>query len=210
MRKRKRIIILILMVVLSVSLCGCGDASKKLYGTWETTIDYSSAMEEVMGFEYEDFHHSFEIKMLLEFNEDGTYCLYADVEIAKETFDVWIKDFISYSVEALYKEFEESDMSRNDVDAVIQEQYGCSVEEYMTDEIYSELDFDDYVSEMKTEGIYQAKGDNLILNEDDGYRVFTIEADTLTIDIPEGVNVEEDEIIDGVDYPMIFTKIITE
>ena len=76
------------MVVLSVSLCGCGDASKKLYGTWETTIDYSSAMEEVMGFEYEDFHHSFEIKMLLEFNEDGTYCLYADEEIAKETFDV--------------------------------------------------------------------------------------------------------------------------
>lgn len=210
MRKRKRIIVLILMIVLSVSLCGCGDTSKKLYGTWETTIDYSSAMEEVMGFEYEDFHHSFEIKMLLEFKEDGTYSLYADEEVAKETFDNWIKDFVSYSAEALYKEFEESDMSRDDVDAVIQEQYGCSMEEYMSDEICSELDFDDYVSEMKTDGVYEAKRDNLILNEDDGYKVFTIEEDTLTIDIPEGVEVEADEMMEGVDYPLVFTKAVIE
>lgn len=198
------------MIVLSVSLCGCGDTSKKLYGTWETTIDYSSAMEEVMGFEYEDFHHSFEIKMLLEFKEDGTYSLYADEEVAKETFDNWIKDFVSYSAEALYKEFEESDMSRDDVDAVIQEQYGCSMEEYMSDEICSELDFDDYVSEMKTDGVYEAKRDNLILNEDDGYKVFTIEEDTLTIDIPEGVEVEADEMMEGVDYPLVFTKAVIE
>ena len=209
LKKGKRILALLLIMALAVSLCGCGNTAKKLYGTWETTVDCSSAIEEEMEGEYEDFHQSFEIRMLLEFKEDGTYSMYADEEAAKETFENWINTFVSYSVEVLYDEFEESGMSREDVDTVIQEQYGCSMEEYMLDEIHSELDLDDYVSDMKSDGVFKAKGDKLYLDED-GYDIFKVENDTLTIDIPEGAEIEESEMIEGIDYPLVFTKVVTE
>lgn len=209
LKKGKRILALLLIMVLAVSLCGCGNTAKKLYGTWETTIDYSYAIEEGLGSEFEDFHHDFDIKMMFEFKEDGTYSMYADEESTQETYDNWINALVPYLAEMMYEECKESGMSREDVDTVVQEQYGCSVEEYMLEEIKSEVDIDEYISQMKSDGVFKAKGDKLYLDED-GYDVFTVENDTLTIDIPEGAVVEDDEMIEGIEYPLVFTKVVTE
>lgn len=207
MKKGKRIIAVFLMIVLAISLCGCEDTSEMLYGTWETTIDYSAAMEEDLGSGYEDFHQSFEIRMMFEFKEDGTYSMYADEESTKETIDNWINAFVPYSVEVMYKQFEKKGVSREEADAAIQAQYGCSLEEYKWNEIRSEVNPDDYLSESKSDGVFKAKKNKLFLDGEKGYEVFTIEGDTLTIDLPEGAEVE---MIDGIEYPLVFTKVVIE
>lgn len=209
LKKGKRILALLLIMVLAVSLCGCGNTAKKLYGTWEMTIDYSSAIEQGLGAEFEDFHHDFDLNLLFQFNEDGTYRMYVDEESTKETFENWINALVSYSADMLYEECKESGMTKEDVDTVVQEQYGCSVEEYMLEEVNSEVDIEETISEMKSDGVFKAKGDKLYLDED-GYDIFKVENDTLTIDMPEGVEIKEDEMIEGIDYPLVFTKVVTE
>lgn len=209
MKKGKRILALLLIMALAVSLCGCGNTAKKLYGTWEMTVDYSAAMEQELGDEYEDFHQDFDLIVLFELKEDGTYSMYADEETTKEAFEEWINALVSYSVEMLYEQCKESGMTKADVDAFVEEEYGCSVEEYMLGEIYAEVDIDETIAEMKSEGVFKAKGDKLYLDEG-GYDIFTVENDTLTIDIPEGAEIEESEMIEGIDYPLVFTKVVTE
>lgn len=203
-----------MMMVLAISLCGCGDTSKKLYGTWETTLDYASVLEEELGSGYEDFHEPFELKLMVEFKEDGTYSMYADEEYAIETVDQWVQALAAYDTEVAYNEYEGSGMSREEVDEAFQQQFGCSLEEYVLEAYQDTFDVDELVSEMYTEGVYQAKGNKLYMDEvevsPDTYDIFTVEGDTLTIDIPEGAEVDEDEMIEGIDYPLTFTKVAAE
>ena len=69
-----------------------------------------------------------------------------------------------------------------------------SVEEFMSDPFLAQTKMDFC--------------DSLV--EDEGYDIFTVENDTLTIDMPEGVEIKEDEMIEGIDFPLVFTKVVTE
>ena len=75
----------------------------------------------------------------------------------------------------------------------------------------SELDAESLVSDMYTNGVYEAKGDKLFMDEEEispnVYDVFKIEGDTLTVDIPEGAEMDPDEMVEGIDYPLTFTRV---
>ncbi len=212
MKKCKRIFAMLMMMVLAFSLCACGDTSKELIGTWETVLDYSSVMKSEMGSDYEDMDVAFDLKMVLEFHEDGTYSMYADEEYAKTTVDNFVEALIAYDTEATYADYEESGMSREEVDEAMQQQYGYTLEEYVREVYSSSFDADDLISDMRADGVFEAKGDKLFMDETEVspnvYDVFSIEGDTLTVDIPEGAEVDPDEMIEGIDYPLTFTKVV--
>lgn len=212
MKKGKRIFAMLMMMVLAFSLCACGDTSKELIGTWETVLDYSTVMKDEMGSDYEDMDVTFDLKMVLEFHEDGTYSMYADEEYAAQTVDKFVEDLIAYDTEATYAQYEESGMSREEVDEAMQQQYGCTLAEYVEEVYSSSFDADELVSDMHSDGVYEAKGDKLFMDEvevsPNVYDVFTIEGDTLTVDIPEGAEVDADEMVEGIDYPLTFTKVV--
>lgn len=211
MKKGKRILALAMVMVLALSLCGCGNTAKKLYGTWETSFDLSGIIEGEMGEDFEGFHEEFEITLLMDFNEDGTFKMYADEEKLTDTLDTYLESLASFGADMMYEQMEEADMSREQVDEYVEEQFGMSVEEYMLDELKSSIDADDLISEVETEGVYEAKGKKLYMDEyeisPNAYDIFSVEGDTLTIDAATEEIAEDQELIDGFSYPYVFTKV---
>lgn len=211
MKKGKRIFAMLMMMVLAFSLCACGDTSKELIGTWESEMDYSSAIKAELGSDYADLETSFELKMILEFHEDGTYSMYADEEVARASVDQLVSDLVSYDAERVYAEYEANGMTRSEADEAIQQQFGSTLEEYLQEAYSSELDAESLVSDMHTEGVFEAKGDKLFMDEveisPNVYDAFKVEGDTLTVDIPEGAEMDPDDMIEGIDYPLTFTRV---
>lgn len=211
MKRTKRFLALVMVMLLALSLCGCGNTAKKLYGTWETSFDLSGIIEEEMGDEFEGFHEEFEITLLLEFNEDGTFKMYADEEKMSDTLDTYLESLSSFGADMIYEQLEETGMTREQVDEYIEEQFGMSVQEYMLDELHNSIEVGDLAVEVETEGVYEAKGKKLYMDEyevaPNAYDIFSVEDDTLTIDAATEEIAEDAELIEGFSYPYVFKRV---
>lgn len=211
MKRTKRFLALVMVMLLALSLCGCGNTAKKLYGTWETSFDLSGIIEEEMGDEFEGFHEEFEITLLLEFNEDGTFKMYADEEKMSDTLDTYLESLSSFGADMIYEQLEETGMTRDQVDEYIEEQFGMSVQEYMLDELHNSIEVGDLAAEVETEGVYEAKGKKLYMDEyevaPNAYDIFSVEDDTLTIDAATEEIAEDAELIEGFSYPYVFKRV---
>lgn len=189
------------------------EAGKALVGTWELKCDMADIMHDELGSDFEDFESSLEMTILIDFNEDGTFKLYVDESSFVESFNGWLDDFIAYGVEVLYEMFEEDNgMSREEVDGYIMDSFGMSMEELMREMFASELDVDLLVSEMKTTGTYETRYDRLYLIEkydvldEDEYNIFSVSGNKLTLELPEGADEEDYEILPELSYPLTFQK----
>ncbi|MBP3421539.1 MAG: hypothetical protein J6K37_04645 [Lachnospiraceae bacterium] len=211
MKKMKKLLAVLMIMVLAMSLCGCGNTAEKLYGSWEMTVDLSSEIESEL--DEPDFHAAWDVKMILQFNEDGTIEMYADEEFTTESLNGWLDAYIDYTVEQQYAEYEEMGKSREEVDQAFMDQYGMGMKEMLEEAMAESVSVEDVVAELYVSGVWEAKGDKLYLDEDEvqanAYNNFTVEGDTLTITIPEGAEVDASDMMEGMEYPLVFTKVAT-
>lgn len=210
MKKMRKILSLVMIMVLVLSLTGCGsNTASQLYGTWAATFDLSGMIEDELGSDFEGFHENFDITLMLDFNEDGTFRMYVDEEALRDTFNTYIESLASFGTNVMYEQLEGKGYTRDEVDTMVQEQYGMGVEEYMLSQLQSSVNIDDLIGDMETTGVYKAKGNKLYMDEvavsSNMYDLFTVEGDTLTIDAAG--EVDSEEIIEGFDYPYVFNKV---
>lgn len=211
MKKTKRFLALIMMMILSLSLVGCGDDSADLYGKWERNFDITQAMMEGAGDEYADFNEQIELKVILEFKEDGSYSMYADEETTTANFDQWVNALAAYETEMIYSSYEEQGYTRAEVDEQAQQQYGSTMEEYVLETEKENFDVETLMSSLGSVGVYEAKNGKLYMADTEilpnQYDLYTLEGDTLTIEAAtEEIEAEAAEV-PGFEYPWIFTKV---
>lgn len=210
MKKMRKILSLVMIMVLALSLAGCGsNTEKQLYGTWAATFDLSGMIEDELGSDFDGFHEDFDITLMLDFNEDGTFRMYADEEALRDTFNTYLESLASFGTNVMYEQLEGNGYTRDEVDSMVEEQYGMGVEEYMLSQLQSSVDIDELIGDMETTGVYKAKGNKLYMDEvavsSNMYDLFTVEGDTLTIDAAG--EVDSEEIIEGFDYPYVFDRV---
>lgn len=209
MKKMKKLLAVVMIMVLAMSLCGCGNTAKKLYGSWEMTVDFSKEVESELG--EPDFHAPLDVKLIVQFNEDGTFDMYADEAFTTDSLNGWLDAFIDYYVEKTYVEYEEMGMTREEVDQAMMDQYGMGMQEMMEDAMADSVSVDDVVADLQTSGVWEAKGDKLYMDEVEvqanAYDNFTVEGDTLTLTIPEGAEVDAADMMEGMEYPLVFTRV---
>lgn len=209
MKKIKKLLAVVMIMVLAMSLCGCGNTAKKLYGSWEMTVDFSKEIESELN--EPEFHAPLDVTLVVQFNEDGTFEMYADEASTTESLNGWLEAFVDFTVEQTYVEYEEMGMSREEVDQAMMDQYGMGMKEMMDEAMADSISVEDVVAELQTSGVWEAKGDKLYMDEvevaTDTYDNFTVEGDTLTLTIPEGAEVDDADMMEGMEYPLVFTRV---
>ena len=160
-----------------------------------------------------EFHAPLDVKLIVQFNEDGTFDMYADEAFTTDSLNGWLDAFIDYYVEKTYVEYEEMGMTREEVDQAMMDQYGMGMQEMMEDAMADSVSVDDVVADLQTSGVWEAKGDKLYMDEVEvqanAYDNFTVEGDTLTLTIPEGAEVDAADMMEGMEYPLVFTRVAT-
>lgn len=211
MKRISKIVTMLLACIMLFSLAGCGskDTGKDLYGTWYMDVDLSEELNKQMGDDFAGFDGKLVIKLKFDFNEDGSFKMYADSDALKESFATWLDSFATFSLDVMYAQFEDMGLSREEADELVQTQYSCTMEEYIRDTMAASVDVDAMAAEMKTEGIWEAKGDKLYMSEGDKidvnrFDIFSVSGDTLTLSLPEGAEDESD--IPGLQYPYTLHK----
>ena len=217
MKKLTKLTVLLLALVMVLSLCACGgdDAGKALVGSWGLEYDLADALANELGSDYADFDASLKMTLMFDFNADGTFKMYVEEESFTKNFDAWLDELVDYSADMLYDILEGQGMSREEADDFILQTFGMNMDEYtqaLRAELASELDANELMGEVETSGTYKTKGDKLYMAEgsdkidESYYDIFTVSGNKLTLDLPEGVDESEGEIVPGMSYPLVFEK----
>ncbi|MDE5802986.1 MAG: zinc-ribbon domain-containing protein [Lachnospiraceae bacterium] len=191
-------------------LSAISESKKVLYGTWSMDVDISEVLNQEMGDEFAGFDGKLVVTLKFDFNEDGTFKMYADSDALKESFAGWMDSFVAFSVNIMYEEFEEMGLSKEEADELVQSAYSCTMEEYIRLVMESSLDIDAMVAEMETKGIWETKGDKLYMSDGseidvNRFDIFEVSGDTLTLSLPEGAT--DDSNIPGLSYPYSLHKV---
>ena len=125
MKRISKIVTMLLACIMLFSLVGCGksDTGKALYGTWSMEVDLSEELNKQMGDDFAGFDGKLVIKLKFDFNEDGSFKMYADGEALKESFETWLDSFATFSLDVMYAQFEQMGLSKEDADELVQSQY---------------------------------------------------------------------------------------
>lgn len=181
----------------------------QLYGTWESTFDLSGMIEEELGSEFAGFHEEFDITLLMDFNEDGTFKMYADEDTLTDSFNNYIESLAVFGTELIYTQFTAEGYSRKEINSVFKQEYGMGIEEYMLSELQKSVDIKELVESIETTGVYEVEGNKLYMDEfaisSYSYDLFTIEGDVLTIDASE--EVDSVDILEEFSYPYVFNRV---
>lgn len=212
----KKYIALLLCLVMVLSLCACG-AKENLVGTWKANINMAEAfnaeiaasgdeaMAEAMKLE------SFDLPLILELREDGTCKLSVDndamaasVEKLAEALTNGMKSYFVTMLEEQGLEVEDPD----EFLAAMGLDLNTLVEE-MKNELLSEDTFGEFTTECK----YKAEDGKLYMSDDleseiptDEYNTYTLEGDTLTLDVGTMVIEEDMEEMSKYMFPMTLTR----
>lgn len=213
MKKRNRWLALLLTLLLVFSLSGCGakkeEVANVLIGSWSMECDFSESMSAEMSPEFAGMETTFKVKVIFTFAEDSTFKMYVDREAFAESVNGWLDDFATYGTELMYTEFEGKGLTRADAALIFEEEYGCGITEYLYDTAKAQLDLDSMMNEMMSEGVYETEDDRLYMTtgnavDENQYVIFTVEGNTLTLNLPEGA--ETEAAIPGAEYPFVLTK----
>lgn len=177
------------------------ESVSELTGTWCMEMDVASIVQAELGPDYTGFAGSMPIKVFIDFSENGTYHLYVDQEQMQESFSSYLEEFMTYnmgSIEDVYDAFAEQGISKEEADAMVKEQYGCSMEEYLqlmkTEAGLTEnADFAAMLSEgaglWEENGYYMVDGNQIYMGvygtEEGKYNTYTISGNTLTMEVQE-------------------------
>lgn len=214
MKKASKVLVVLLTLVMVLSICGCGgnDSGKDLVGTWSLDYDLADLLAGEMGEEYADFNSPLNMTICFEFKEDKTFTMYGEPESFKANYATWLEEFLSFSTDMMYEMFSEQGIGKEDADTQFEATYGTSMQDYLRQTFESEVNVDDLLNEMTTNGKYDTSGDKLYMAEEgeeidkNAYDVFTISGDTLKLELPAGADPSEGEILPGLEYPLNFKK----
>lgn len=204
-----KVLCVLLVLVMMLSLAACGETEQdKLIGTWEAEVELASAFNASLG-DTEDAAYltvdSLVFKMVLVFNEDGTYSFSADeasvtaaMEGLKEDLMVGMEAYLVDTIAATGME-----MTIDEIMEAMGTTLDALVDSIVTDDMIDEM-----VQTMITEGNFKAEDGKLYMSEsldtacdETYYDTYTLDGTTLTLVEPS----EPDEMTEYL-YPMVFTK----
>jgi len=138
--------------------------------------------------------------------------MYGEPESFKANYSAWLDEFLTFATEMMYTEFSGQGLDKDAADAAFQETYGSSISDYLRQTFEAEVNVDDLLNEMATNGKYEAKGNKLYMAEEgteidkNAYDVFTVSGDSLKLELPSGADSSQGEILPGLEYPLQFKK----
>ena len=165
---KKRIALLLSFVlVLSLALCACGGGKKDtIVGTWKANIDLAEAFnEEMAAAGMGDFINieSFNLPLVMTFNEDGTGSMTVDQAAMTETIDKLAAD-LTAGLEAYFTEYFASMGLEIDLDEALAAS-GMSMDD-LVEEMKAEFAGEDAFAEFTNEFKYKAEDGKLYMSED--------------------------------------------
>lgn len=89
--------------------------------------------------------------------------MYVDEDLFRTNFNNWMTAFAGYMSEELYQQIEAEGVDRATADQMIQETYGCTAQEYMTQLLQQSIDVDSLLDEIESTGGYEARGEKLFM-----------------------------------------------
>ena len=210
MKKRIVSVVLLLAMLLALTACGGGDADK-LVGTWKCEMDLAEQINAEMGLDAETAEYlnfdSFEIVVFMEFNKDGTYSMYADMDALEESLDAAVADFsdgMAQYLEAMIYAQTGVEMTAEEILAAS----GMTMDDMMAEAFPDDM-AEDIAEGMTMEGKFEAKDGKLFTSAGMDYNVDpevyeTYELDGNTLTITGYVGDDADDVF-GV-YPLVFKK----
>lgn len=184
----------------------------KLVGVWETNINIAEQVESGLesdetgmfaGVELSDAY----FKLILTFNDDGSYTFEADMDTYKEAMSQIVSEIVpvlkEYMVAILSLFAEEGqELSEEEMLAMLEISSWDELGEQMLGEI------DENEEEMSSSGTYELKDNTLRMTDDDGYDTtvasVSVSANTFTI---EEVDAQEGDLLSDTIMPMVFNRI---
>ena len=207
----KKIIALSLCLILALSLCACGGAKEDLTGKWNANINMADAfnaeiaaadpaMAEYMAVE------SFNLPLVLELKEDGTYTMSVDPAAMESTMTKLAEDMAA-GLEAYFTAIFAEQGLEMDVNEALASM-GMDLDTLVA-ELTAELTSEDTFAAFASEGKYKAEKGKLHLTESMDevinpaiYNTYTLEGDTLTLEVGTEVLEEGMEFL----FPMTLTR----
>ena len=208
---KKRIALLLRFVlVLSLALCACVVGKKDtIVGTWKADLNLADAFnEEMAAAGMGDFINieSFNLPLVMTFNEDGTGSMTVDQEAMTATIDKLAAD-LTAGLESYFSEYFASMGIEMDLDEALAAS-GLSMDD-LVDEFKAEFAGEEAFAEFTNEFKYKAEEGKLYMSEDldseisDTYNTYELKGNTLTLNI--GTE-ELDEELAKYLFPMTLTR----
>lgn len=187
---KKRIALLLSFVlVLSLALCACGgdkggsETKTTIVGTWKVDIDMADMFnEEMAAAGMGDFINisSFNMPLIMEFNEDGTGSMSVDNDGLQKSIE-GLADDMAEGMESYFASM------GLDLDELLAAE-GMSMDDFI-DEMMAEINTEDMGAEFTHEFNYKAEDGKLYMSEDldsevstETYNTYEIKGSTLTLD----------------------------
>lgn len=196
----KKLLCVLLAVMMVMTLTACSKPlSEEIVGSWVTEIYLNGETAGLEGFEPE-----VGIPIMLTFSDDGEITIEAYEDAADETSEALNEAVEEYLTDMLYEQFTSQGYSKEEVDAMIQESTGMSMEEYVADAV-AELDlYDEFVSALDSEGEYEVDDDKMTIEIDGDEAEVELDGDTLILDNAEN---EEDWEAAGFKFPVELKRV---
>lgn len=206
----KKIIALSLCLILVLSLCACG-AKEDLTGKWTSTINMAQAFNDEIAAsdpamaEYLKLE-TVSIPLVLELKEDGTYTMSVDPVGMEASMTKLAEDMVA-GLESYFAAILAEQGLQMDVKEALAAM-GIDLDALAT-ELSAELTSQESLSTYNAEGNYKADNGKLHLTEtlDEAinpaiYNTYTLEGDTLTLDVGTEVLDESTAIM----FPLVLTR----
>ena len=206
----KKIIALSVCLILVLSLCACG-AKEDLTGKWTSTINMAQAFNDEIAAsdpamaEYLKLE-TVSIPLVLELKEDGTYTMSVDPVGMEASMTKLAEDMVA-GLESYFAAILAEQGLQMDVKEALAAM-GIDLDALAT-ELSAELTSQESFSTYNAEGNYKADNGKLHLTEtlDEAinpaiYNTYTLEGDTLTLDVGTEVLDESTAIM----FPLVLTR----
>lgn len=150
-------------------------ANQAVFGSWETEMTMT-------GEELEMAEYVKEVPFIatLHFGEAGDLAL----SLRFQDLDAFLAELNTNTVELMYQQFADLDMSREEADEVFEDTYGMTVAEY-AESIWAMVNWDNLSDVYAANYVYYIEGDRIYLadswDSEFVFSTFTLEGDNMTI-----------------------------
>lgn len=226
MKKLSKLLALLLALTMVFSLVACDsdkgkeDASDEelLVGEWEYRFDMSDLVNEMMGASMgvDSVIPETAIYMELNFNFKSNGKFVMEMAVDEDSLEDYMSDFVDLVVDYMYDYAAEQGMTKSDLDAAIEAEYGMSVRKYMESALEESMDesiadmnetFNAYYKVDEKEGRIYVAEDEDDLDDSEDYFEYTVTESKLTIKDMVGEDFDVSELEDiGMDLPWKFEK----
>ena len=200
-------ILLTLAMLLGLAACGTsggnGGGKVTIVGTWEGSVDISSAMGTLLQMELDT---SLPISMTLTFKEDGTYTSAIDEDSIEDMMD----SMVDLAIEMVIAMSGDPDM---DLEAELAKE-GMTMTDFK-EQLMGQMNVEDMLGETETSGYYKHEDGKLYMVdekedleeaiEENECTLITLTANKLTMVDAEQDGEKLSEVMPGL-FPMVFTR----